>query len=103
MPFFNYVCKSCEHRYDELAKPNEPVPCPKCAVENTPELPSGAEQITLETKDAYRGVKVRKGNEQALRQRMIEHRNKHELAEMIDKHGLDEAKRRGWLEKIKKI
>jgi hypothetical protein len=34
---------------------------------------------------------------------MRDHHDKYELAEKIDKHGMDDAKRNGWLKKVKKI
>lgn len=104
MPLYRYVCQNCEHEFEELAKDwHEMIPCPKCSISSDPQMPSGAEQVTLETKDGWRGVKVPKGQDKALRKRMKNYQSKYEMAEMIEHNGMDTAKRNGWLKKIKKI
>lgn len=103
MPFYNYKCQKCENEYSDLAKPKEEVKCPECGQSNSPQLPSGAEQITMDTKDSWRGVKVPKNQDRALKRRMYEYQRRYELEEMIEHNGLETAKRNGWLKKVKKI
>ncbi len=103
MPFYNYKCKKCKNNYQDLAASDEAIKCPWCGTTNTAQIPSGATQTTLVTKDAWRGVKVPKGQEKALKKRMKNYQAKYEMAEMIEKNGIKAAKRHGWLDKIKKI
>jgi hypothetical protein len=102
MPTFNYECQ-CGEKYKELAKADEKVKCPKCGTENIPALPTGGAMQVMETRDAYRGKQVRKNNEGLMKDRMVNHQNKHELAEQIDKFGMNDAVRHGWLKKVKKV
>lgn len=103
MPMFTYACSECGYIYEELAKPAEKVPCPSCKTENAPNLPTGIASVVMETRDSYRGKQVKKGNEQQMRDRMVKNHDRYEVAEKVDKYGLDEAKKHGWLKKAKKV
>ena len=77
--------------------------CPKCGAPVKALLPVDISTLTYELRDKARGTQLRKNQEQKMRKRMVEHHDRNELAEKIDKHGMDDAKRYGWLKKIKKI
>jgi len=102
MPLYKFNC-TCGEKFEDLVKYKEKGVCPKCSLKCEPTLPTGADQITMETKDSHRGKKVRKGNDKALMARMRTHRNKYEMQDMIDKYGIKEAKKSGWLKKAKKV
>lgn len=53
-------------------------------------------------RDAHRGVQLPKNQEKRMKERFNNHHNRHELAAKIDEHGMDDAKRNGWLDKVKK-
>ena len=102
MPLYKFECD--EHgEFEDLVKFEESGSCPICDKQCEAMLPTGSGQATMETRDKHRGKKVRKGNEGQLRARMINNQNENELADLIDKHGMTEAKRNGWLKKIKKL
>jgi hypothetical protein len=102
MPLRTFECR-CGTSWRRIVQGEGPQACPKCGTEVTFQLPTEFDTTVYETRDRYRGTKVRKGQEQAMRKRMHAHHDKYEIAEKIDKHGLDEAKRAGWLKKAKKI
>lgn len=102
MPTFNYECQ-CGESYSELAKADEKIKCPKCGTENLPKLPKGGAMQVMETRDRYRGKQVRKNNEALMKDRMNRHHDKHEVQEKIDKFGLNDAIKHGWLKKAKKV
>ena len=103
MPTYNYTCGNCNHKYNDLAKPNEMIDCPECGTPNAPSLPTGGSMQVMETRDSYRGKQVRKNNEGLMKDRMSKHHDKHELADKIDQFGMDAAVKHGWLKKVKRI
>ena len=68
----------------------------------TLQLPKTTSTTVMETADTYHGKKKRKDVEKQLRTRMVDHHDKYELAEKIDKYGLEEAMRLKWTKKIKR-
>ena len=102
MPMFKYACE-CGTEYSELAKPNEEITCPSCGKRNSPSIPTGVASVVMETRDSYRGKQIKKNNEKQMRDRMNKFHDRYEAAEKIDKYGLDEAKKHGWLGKVKKV
>lgn len=66
------------------------------------QMPKNVGSMVMETKDEYRGKKQRKDLNKKLRERMINHHDRYEIAEKIDKHGLNEAEQQGWTKKIKR-
>jgi putative FmdB family regulatory protein len=103
MPSFKYICKECGHSYKDLAKHDELIKCPKCGHENTPSLPSEMSSAVMQTLDPNRGKQVRKGVSAELKDRMNRHHDRYEVAEKIDKHGIKDAVRNGWVNKAKKV
>lgn len=102
MPIFTFNCE-CGNSYKELAKAGEEVKCDSCGKINTAAIPSAASTIVMETRDSYRGKQVKKGNEAQLKDRMNRHHDKYEVAEKIDRFGMNEAIKHGWLKKAKKL
>lgn len=104
MAVFKYKCKMCPHEYKDMAKSKDiPKACPECQYFNEATLPSGGATVIFEMGDKHRGKQVRKDIQKTLKRRMTERHDRYELAEKIDKHGMDTAKRNGWLKKLKKL
>ena len=101
MPIFTFNCE-CGNTYKELAKAGEVIKCDKCQKENSAAIPSQVSTIVVETRDAYRGKQVKKNNEAQLKDRMNRHHDNYEVAEKIDRFGMKEAEKFGWLKKAKK-
>lgn len=104
MPVRNYQCIDCGFPYRKLLQQGADVKveCPECKTFNEPELVSAVSATVYDTKDKRRGVKHMKNQEGLMKKRMREHHDRYELAEKIDQHGMNDAKRYGWLKKIKK-
>jgi hypothetical protein len=77
--------------------------CPECKLSAIALLPTELSTAVYELRDKARGVQLRKNQEQRMRKRMNDHHDRNEVAEKIDKHGMDDAVRNGWLKRIKKI
>jgi predicted nucleic acid-binding Zn-ribbon protein len=97
-----FKCEKCGHEWSRLLK-DQTSECPRCGTSNQALLPVEVNSTIYETRDRYRGTQLRKNQERMMRKRMRDHHDRYELAEKIDKYGLDDAKRYGWLKKIKKI
>jgi putative FmdB family regulatory protein len=104
MPVRNYQCIDCGFPYRKLLQggDDKKAVCPECGTVNEPELVSSVSATVYETKDKRRGKKHMKNQEGLMKKRMREHHDRYELAEKIDKYGMDDAKRYGWDKKIKK-
>lgn len=102
MPVFRFSCETCkaETRKITTNSTNE-IKC-ECGETATRQIPESTTSIVMETKDKHRGVQLRKGHKEQLKKRMTEHHNKHELAEKIETHGIEDAKKFGWDTSIKK-
>lgn len=105
MPVFRYKCSSCGQEWRDITSgANSSSHCPKCnALETNVKMPSGGATVVYEIKDKHRGKQIKKGIEKQLKARMTEYSDRYELAEKIDKYGLNEAKKHGWLKKLKKV
>ena len=101
MPMFHYSCGTCDTTKRGLGKRGETRECPSCGGIMQPQLPKELNSVTMETKDAYRDVKHFKNQAALLKERNTKHHDKYEIAEKIDKYGMDEAKRHGWDKKAK--
>ena len=102
MALRKFKCGKCTHEWTRIIKGTE-AKCPKCDTPANAALPTELSTAVYELRDKHRGVQLRKGQEQRMRKRMNDHHDRNELAEKIDKHGMDDAKRHGWLRKLKKI
>lgn len=76
------------------------LPC-DCGSESLRQLPQELSTSILEMRDPHRGVQLPKNQEARMKKRLHDHHDKYELAAKIDEHGMDEAKRNGWLKKAK--
>lgn len=68
----------------------------------TIQVPKKFNSVTMEMRDARTGKRTRKDIEKKLKERSKRHHDKYELADKIDKEGLDTAKRLDWLKKVKR-
>lgn len=100
MPAFRFVCESCAKTFTKL-KPQRVTssPCPTCGKDSALLLSSSTTTSIMETKDRYHGKSIRKGVKEQLAERMHNHDDKYELAEKIDKYGMDDAIKHGWVKK----
>lgn len=103
MPVYTVHCGECDTSYRDLIKPNTSSVCPNCGATNHDhQTPSGGHTQVMETADKSRNIKIRKNNERKLRDRMNKHHDEHELVDKIDKHGINDAEKFGWLKKSKR-
>lgn len=102
MPLHKFYCQKCGKTFEKLVKKPE-FECPEGHGKLEASLPESFSSMTMETKDKHRGVQLRKNQDRMMTKRMREHHNKYELEEKIDKYGMDEAVKQGWLRKVKKI
>ena len=101
---YSYQCTKCSKCTQKLQKaPDKEISCPECASVAKFNIPSTANSVTFETKDPYKGKKLKKNHQAQLKERMSNHHDSGaEIIEKIDKYGIDEADRLGWTKKIKK-
>lgn len=105
MPLFTLKCTECQNEQQKLlpvsvlTRTFECKICKKMSSEI--QLPQGISSTTFVTKDPHRGVQQPKDLQQQLKKRMRDHHDKYEIDEKIDQHGIDEAKRHGWIKKRK--
>lgn len=104
MPVYNYHCHVCCIEYSDLQKSSDDLsPCPQCERKNESQLPTGGHTVVYETGDKNRNKQVKKNVQKELRERMVNHHDNYELQEKIDRYGYNEAKRHGWLKRVKKV
>lgn len=104
MPIFNYKCLKCDKTREVLIRGSaDPEVRCECWEIMERQIPTTTSSITYETKDAYRGVQHRKGQKEMMTKRMRDHHDRYEVEEKIDKFGLDDAKKHGWLKKRKAL
>ena len=100
MPIFRFACPACKTEIRQLIKTDviERILC-SCGGFMERQLPSS---VTKEMKDPHRGVSNEKGLKEQLTKRMRDHHDRHETAEKIDRHGMDDAVKLGWDKKAKR-
>lgn len=101
MALRKFKCASCGHEWSRLKVKEDA--CPSCTAQTKASLPTEISSTVYEMRDKYRGAQVKKNQEQKMRKRMNDHHDRYELAEKIDKYGLEDAKRYGWLKRHKKV
>jgi putative FmdB family regulatory protein len=103
MPVYTFKCE-CGNEFKKLLKKKEDTNiCQECGKSAEMQLPSTSNSITYEAKDKYQGKQIRKDLDTQLKDRMTQHHDKYELEEKIDKHGMNDAEKHGWLKKVKKL
>lgn len=102
MALRNFKCENCKTEWQRIIT-HDSANCPTCGVLNKAALPTELSTAVYELRDKARGVHLRKGQEQRMRKRMNDHHDRNEIAEKIDKYGMEDATRHGWLKKIKKV
>lgn len=105
MPIYTYLCKTCgteERKLIAGSQRTETLPC-QCGALKDYQLPTVGYSEVLETKDKDRNKQVRKNLDKELKKRFNDHHDSVEIFEKIDKHGLDDAKKHGWLKRAKKV
>ena len=102
MPVFTFNCV-CGESYKDLTKPDVKVKCPKCGIENSAITPTGSSTMVMETKDSYRGKQIRKNQDRMMKDRMRQHHDRNDIAEVVDRYGIKHAERHGLLKRAKKL
>ena len=97
MGLFRFNCEVCKEEWTIILRGEKASSCPKCGktgerVFKAPNMP-----IVYEIRDKYRGVKMRQDLMRQVTKRSHEHTLKHEADEIISKHGIDIAKKAGFL------
>ena len=49
MPLYDYLCRKCGHRFEELVRLGETPPCPACRAKNPERLFSASAAVSTET------------------------------------------------------
>jgi hypothetical protein len=103
MPLFIFTCTDDECGFSKrgLGEATDERVCPECGVTMLASLPKNLNSVTMEMKDSYRGVQHFKNQAEMVKERNTHHHDNYEIAEKIDKYGMDEAKRNGWDKKAK--
>jgi ribosomal protein L32 len=103
MPIFTLLCtnKACGFITKQLVshKDKDDVQCPKCETYLEPQLPHNLNTSTFEMRDPHRGKQLRKGHDGMMKERMKRYHDQYDVAEKIDKFGMDEALKNGWVKK----
>lgn len=102
MPVFSFKCSKCAREWKDLVKANSNSNCPNCGSETSAQMPQTATSVIMETPSKLQGKSIIKGISKTLKDRSAKHREKYELADQIDKHGIKDAVRLGWTKKIKR-
>jgi hypothetical protein len=102
MALRKFKCNKCQTEWSKLMT-GTGSDCPNCGLSAVALLPVEISSTVYEMRDKYRGSQVKKNQEQKMRKRMNDHHDRYELAEKIDKYGLEDAKRYGWLKRQKKV
>lgn len=104
MPLFRYQCSSdqcgdvTQLLRDRCSKDN-PVTCDKCGATTIRLLSEPLGAIVTETPDKNRGKSVKVGLNDQLKKRAHEHFVKHEMDDLIQKHGIRHARDVGWIDR----
>ena len=99
MPLYIYICSSCDEEFKKItSRDSSFVPC-CCGGELERQLPTNLSSNTLEMRDRHRGVQLPKKHEANMKKRFQTHHDKYEIAEKIDRQGIETADRLGWTKK----
>lgn len=103
MPAYKYECPSCKHtelRFNNVSKRDSPFVCNKCGYSGVHNrmLPDNTSGRAMETRDEYRGKSVVQDTEKMVHERATDHWKKYELPEFIQKNGIEEAIKNGWVD-----
>ena len=102
MPLFHFTCSECGYSKRSLkSSDTKTLDCENCGGILERELPTELSSEVMEMRDKYRGVQLPKNREADLKRRHREHHDKYEVAEKIDKQGIETADRLGWSKKKK--
>lgn len=101
MPIYNYRCEGCGREKQEFRPINTSIPgpnCDECKVEME-KIPSVPMPTIIHEKAGQKGKNVRRGVTTQLKERSHEHFVKHEMDDLIQEHGVNNAKDFGWLDR----
>ena len=105
MPLYTLLClnPTCGHLTKQIVsvRDRDEQLCPKCDHHLEAQLPSSVNTQALEMRDARRGKQLPKGHEGTMKKRMRKHHDQYEIQEKIDKYGMDDALRYGWVKQKK--
>jgi predicted nucleic acid-binding Zn ribbon protein len=105
MPIYRYICSVCRAEAKAMVlasqRKNHSMTCEKCGtpMARTIGVP---DCIPMETTDAYRGKSRFMGTNEKRKKRADDHFKRVEMKKIIDKEGVEFAKRHGWIDDEKK-
>ena len=99
MPLYRFICDQCETEEKRIVNVIKITLDCNCGGKLHRQLPIDISSETLEMRDRYRGVQLPKNQEKKMKKRFRDHHKKYEMAEKIDKQGIDTADRLGWTKK----
>lgn len=103
MPFFRFKCPSCYSEKKKLTKHNVlSLEC-SCGGEMEKQLPRTMPPSITETMDKYRNSKNPVDQTERLQKRSKKYFVENEVQDLIAEHGVDAAKRYGWVKKDGKV
>ena len=99
MPQYSYICKKCG-KFSKLVKYEQrlDVRCPNCDACVEIFFGKPLDCMVTETPDKYRNKRIKKDVQRIIKERNINHTKKHELGELIEKHGIENIKKTSFWE-----
>jgi predicted nucleic acid-binding Zn ribbon protein len=105
MPRYTYTC-STEHSITldrKIAERDAPVECEACHSKMERRLPKIQPTSVMEKKDSYRNISQRENNTERIRARAKKFFMENEVKELVAEHGVETAKRSGWVKADGKV
>ena len=98
MGVFRFTCPKCDREWSKILRESRTASCPYCKVDgvriyNPPNTP-----VVYEIRDTYRGVRMRQDLMRQLVKRSHEHTLTHNIDEIVERNGIDAAKKAGYLD-----
>jgi len=94
VPQYRYKCEKCGifSTIVSYEKRNDVV-CTRCNGKVTLLFANPQDCSVTETPDKYKNKRIKRGIGKIMRERTTDHVRKHELGELIEKHGIDKIKK----------
>jgi len=106
MPRYTYRHDDPDHVIElnrKVAERDLPAKCPLCKKPMERSLATVAPPTVLERVDQHRNVKQRQNNAERVRKRAKKFFIENEMPNLVGEHGLEQAKRAGWVKKDGKM
>lgn len=97
MGLFRFYCQTCKDDWSCIIRGDKVSLCPKCGVQGTRVYTPPNNPVMYEIRDTYRGIKIRQDLMRQVTKRSHEHTLNHCVDDIIASHGIDAAKKAGYL------